>query len=518
MTCNNLGRQRESNFYAQRGLGRSLLRQQQKKNKKNGNREHLSIVSQNFNGVMNENQLEEVHLQMRQHRIGIVCGQEGRRPTKSMTRWDTEELFVAFEESSENVSMKKDGNFFILDAKWKAAFLQGGKKMKRFCPRLVTLRLPLRTTNSYLYIINIHTPDDSKSLAIRRDFQHRFEEAIQEARPNVIAGDVNACTGSSRNFVDGVCGMFGSTYINEAGRSLRQLAATHELVDLLTFEQQEIQSSFHDYRNGQDKQLDKIFMRKDQQRLVTSCRTISMLVSSDHEGVQVNILTSLPRPANKTERQLLAKRDVASSFSHTSLMSKRKEALSAILSEYNLLSGINSEHDKLTKAVEVVLSKLPLSKKSPSGWCDLNDGMVSCCIDDRNRKSRHYAREKSAETRLMYCAARRELKKVKKVARNKWLLRQIEDSNCSLLPGGHKRTGVGAIWNFVRKCKRGNNKWKPWRFSNIRDEHGDMGTSPSANATNFSNYYEKLFQNKSTIDRQDNSATWYYQMKQFPIS
>ena len=103
----------EDTFHEQRGLCRPLQRQQQKRNKKKGKRDHLSIVSQNFNGVMNESQLDEIHLQMKQHCLGIICGQEGRRPTKSMTRWDTNELFVAFEEPSENVSMKKDGIFFF---------------------------------------------------------------------------------------------------------------------------------------------------------------------------------------------------------------------------------------------------------------------------------------------------------------------------------------------------------------------------------------------------------------------
>jgi hypothetical protein len=315
--------------------------------------------------------------------------------------------------------------------------------------------------------------------------------------------------------VEGVCGEHGSTYINTSGRTLRQFAATHQLVDLLTYEHQEYRLSFHDYRYGHDKQLDKIFMRQQQQYLLTSCRTIGMLVSSDHEAVRADVAISSSRPTRKTSRQMLSKRDILTSFAPSCSDEKKHKALSSIASVYNQMSNNGNEHDNLTKAVEKVISKLPISKKSPSGWCDLQDGTMLDAIADRNRKSRHYARYKSDETRLMYVTSRRKLKKIKKAARNEWLLSQVKDSNCSLLPGGHNRTGVGAVWNFVRKCKRGNRKWKAWKFSNICDSNGVMGTSPSTNATNFKAYYEKLFTNEPTATRPDNSARWYSQMTQY---
>jgi hypothetical protein len=50
----------------------------------------------------------------------------------------------------------------------------------------------------------------------------------------IVAGDINACTGTNQTYIDGVCGAHGNLYINEAGREFRQLAANHQLVDLLT--------------------------------------------------------------------------------------------------------------------------------------------------------------------------------------------------------------------------------------------------------------------------------------------
>ena len=137
--------------------------------------------------------------------------------------------------------------------------------MRRFCPRLVTMHIPLSHAHyKHIYLLNAHAPDSSKSIAVRQAFQERMDLALQSTQIDdlvVLAGDFNACTGTCDNYVDGVCGRFGPTYINNAGRTLRNLAATHELVDLLTFESQSIQTSFHGHRNGQDKQLDKVFMK-----------------------------------------------------------------------------------------------------------------------------------------------------------------------------------------------------------------------------------------------------------------
>ena len=77
---------------------------------------------------------------MTDQKIGIVFGQEGRRPKNVVERFDSGHLFIAFGGlgSRSESNMKKDGNFFILDEKWKRAFVRGGKQKKRFCPRLVT--------------------------------------------------------------------------------------------------------------------------------------------------------------------------------------------------------------------------------------------------------------------------------------------------------------------------------------------------------------------------------------------
>ena len=157
-------------------------RRVRKQNKKKKNEQVLALGAQNFNGIMGEHQLEEACLAMKLRGVGVLCCQEGWRPKRSVTRRGAGELMVAFEDddSCVSTSTKKDGNCFVVTAKWKAAFLRGGKQVKRFCPRLVTMRVPLGNGKD-LYLINVHWPDDSRPRAVRGTSQQRLEGVIGEA-------------------------------------------------------------------------------------------------------------------------------------------------------------------------------------------------------------------------------------------------------------------------------------------------------------------------------------------------
>ena len=94
---------------------------------------------------------------------------------------------------------------------------------------------------------------------------------------------------------------------------------------------------------------------------------------------------------------------------------------------------------------------------------------------------------------------------------------ETEASNSSLLPGGKNRTtGTGNVWAFVKRCKRGVKKWKPWNFSNIRNKDGQIGNGPDDNAANFQAYYVDLFRNDPSPTRPDESARWYCTMPVVP--
>ena len=58
-------------------------------------------------------------------------------------------------------------------------------------------------------------------------------------------------------------------------------------------------------------------------------------------------------------------------------------------------------------------------------------------------------------------------------------------------------------------------KWKPWKFTNIQDSNGVLGSGPQENATNFQMYYDDFFSNEATQMRPDNSQMWFDQMHQY---
>jgi hypothetical protein len=115
---------------------------------------------------------------------------------------------------------------------------------------------------------------------------------------------------------------------------------------------------------------------------------------------------------------------------------------------------------------------------------------------------------KSPANRLLFKAARSNVKKVKTKAKNKWLLSMVSECNQSCSPG--EQPNPKAIWSFVSKLKRGVDKWKPWNFKNIIDSSGNLGKTPSDNADNFCQFYNDLYANEGKVNGP--AETWYKQM------
>jgi hypothetical protein len=161
-------------------------------------------------------------------------------------------------------------------------------------------------------------------------------------------------------------------------------------------------------------------------------------------------------------------------------------------------SGCDALEKRLTSSAQEVLDQLPLQKRTKSGWRDLNFDYITASVDARNEAAREHACTKTPEAKGLLQEARRELKKRKKVAKNKWFLHVLRDSNDSTLPGGKDRKDSCAIWTMATKLKRGAKKWKPWLRRNIVDEAGIPAKDPAGNAANYAAFYTDLFTNDVT--------------------
>ena len=237
-TSTTKGEEKESKM--ERRERRRREKQERKLRRRKDEHEKIIAYTQNFNGSLSEDKREEVSRQMRRQKIGIVFGQEGRRPKATIERWDTGELLIAFGDCKKNNAngMKKDGNFFVLDDKWKQAFIRGGKQKKRYSPRLVSIRLPLRQ-GKYLHLLNAHFPDQGQKRATITAFRELFQTAMGEMKQedvNIVGGDFNSSMGVGQEQEDGVCGPHGITHQDEAGRYLTATAAMYNMVDLVTWE------------------------------------------------------------------------------------------------------------------------------------------------------------------------------------------------------------------------------------------------------------------------------------------
>jgi hypothetical protein len=205
-----------------------------------GRRKAVKVVAatQNVRGLTTEYDREEIKLQMGRQGIHVVCGQETwMQDDKAMERWDSGELFINCGGQKKG---KHEGVCFFLSKAAATMFEQGGRRLKKCCSRLATMRLQIHEGRD-LYFVNAHAPDSGQSTAKKETFQRRLEAALDtEKHSDVLAltGDFNASTGIAEDANDEECGEFGIPHVNDAGRSLKMAAAMYQLRDLLTFEEQ----------------------------------------------------------------------------------------------------------------------------------------------------------------------------------------------------------------------------------------------------------------------------------------
>ena len=196
--------------------------------KKGGGWIRWNLTTQNFRGLTTEADQEGVAYTMERQNIDIICGQETWLADTTKERWDTGELMINFgkdfgKDATGNVNTKgrAEGVCFILNKKMAKAFEEGGKRVKKYCSRLASMRIPL--SNQTLYIINAYAPDSGQSKAKREGFQRRLECALANCKADetlVLAGDFNGSMGVAENQSDGVSGTCGLPHKNEAGRTL----------------------------------------------------------------------------------------------------------------------------------------------------------------------------------------------------------------------------------------------------------------------------------------------------------
>ena len=413
------------------------------------------IASQNFNGFMNESKREEISTQMKRMGIGIVVGQEGAMydaieddkksaekgtHDRSLQRWDTDELYLSFGNGNRK---KKAGNCFILSKKWADAFEKGGRQVKRYCDRLVTMRIPMKNRKN-LYLVNAHAPDSGKTAAMREAFQLKLETAMQNAKHDdmmVLIGDMNASMGIKVDDVDEVFGPHGLQHQNAAGRQLKVLAGAHNMRDLVSRQEQKFYGTWHCMSSNLPHQLDNALIQAKYLSAVKKCVNATPLVNTDHASIRLHLkIERVPSPP-RTKRQERAHNGVATWLQECAVQEKMKlGTLAAEQYGMQLHDGKDkSEYDMLMGAVETVLANAPERKRAPRGWCDLNVEVLCCGIEMRNTAARNYVKTRTDETKRVYTIARQKLKKIKTRLKNEWLLLQLQQCNDSILPGGWDR-------------------------------------------------------------------------------
>ena len=98
-------------------------------------------ATQNVRGLTTEFDREEIKLQMGRQGMHVVCGQETwMQDDKAMKRWDSGELFINCGGQKKG---KHEGVCFFLSKVAAKMFERGGRRLKKCCSRLATMRLQM---------------------------------------------------------------------------------------------------------------------------------------------------------------------------------------------------------------------------------------------------------------------------------------------------------------------------------------------------------------------------------------
>ena len=474
-------------------------------------------ATQNMRGLKTESDREEIRMQMVRQGIHVICGQETWIPQdQSKQRWETGELFINVGGQDK---YKHEGVCFFLSSTAVDMFEQGGQQLKTYGPRLATIRLKMKIGGD-LYIVNAHAPDSGQTEAKRSAFQRKFEQSLRAAKRNdvlMVMGDFNASTGTADEADEGeddVRGTFGIQHINKAGKELNMTAGMFGLQDLLTFQQQPFYGSWMHMQSKRWHQLDKIYMRKCQRHMVNKCTNAEMLTDSDHFSVRLNLTIRKQTKPTFTERQKMNSRKLFNHFSHHANPNTSQLLINDIVKNYGNADHNENEHNKLLTSVQKVLNTIEPTKKKKAGWCDVNLEGLQETIATRDAACLLFAKTKTDSAKTNLRLARKELKKQKMKAKNRWILRQMRDCNESVLPVRGDRKNPYAIWKLASKIDNGLDKWKSWDDSNVKKENGQMAHTPEENAEVFQTFFNDLFSNDSISDT---SKQEYMLMEQVPV-
>ena len=136
--------------------------------------------------------------------------------------------------------------------------------MRRLGPRLSTLQFAMKKVE--VTIVNVHFPDSDRRKRLEHDAMcGRVEDILGRVNKDVVLiwmGDFNASLGVATDASDCVCGEHGNTHRNEAGTTIRNMAAMHGMVDLVSHYAQEVDGTWVHMRSKNFHLIDRVFVRR----------------------------------------------------------------------------------------------------------------------------------------------------------------------------------------------------------------------------------------------------------------
>jgi exonuclease III len=266
------------------------------------------IATQNARGLTCIDEKEELAQQMIKDSIEIVMLTETWTDSVEEEKMKTGHLLLTSGITRRQGIRGQQGVGFMLGPKAAKAYDESGRKFEMVSGRFATLRLPMRKPgrkkSTNLYMVAAYSPHTGHGPEERAVFLDSLDGLLQAKKGGevmICGGDFNAGIGNDDK--DGICGPYGQTRLDGAGKELRNILNIHNMYSPLTFCRSEYDGTWVHPRSKRSHQLDHIFMEKAERKLVRKCKISHMLVDSDHFSIRLHISLLSPAGRTKTMRQ-----------------------------------------------------------------------------------------------------------------------------------------------------------------------------------------------------------------------
>jgi len=500
----------------------------------------IKIVSQNVQGLKNEEKLEYLARIISKHHIKAYLIQETHLAGDFTMQISGGHTIIHHGPDSQPTSGAKGGVAIILCPEWYHYWQKSGSIQKRIpaadTARLLAIELKIPTQNcknkekrnKVITLVTSYHPHSGYTDEETDFFNQQIADLYTSIPDNnivIMGADINASIGSrtsNNNERDNnpnieetialspqdlLIGPCANPRINHKGHLYIDLLSQLDLRAASTYFQNE--SGYDTWINPatQEKyQLDHFLIPRKHFKLVKNVKKTFYGTTSDHLAIQISLNLTKGKYKNFTP----AKTKSRYRIDNTILRGDGKSSFQTKVCDFLKLK--NSPTPDTFEEFEIFLVEAAkqcaeIEIVARKDWFADNELELLLKIEIRNRTQKKYDQETSAENRTLLQAARKNLRKAVRKAKATWMKHYADKCRRNNFNHAPKAT-----WDIVRNMIKGfQGHFKNKAPKQFKNPEGITGTDDHANADTIQQYYQGVYSQQVNIDQSEINKLFQHQ-------